>query len=52
MQKLTDFEQVLDFGAARDGIPADKRGTRIVVDRNGDKAVDPTESDDTANALS
>ncbi|RMD42483.1 hypothetical protein DV735_g2668, partial [Chaetothyriales sp. CBS 134920] len=29
------FIEVLDFGAARDGIPAEKRGHRIVVDAQG-----------------
>ena len=27
--------QVLDFGAARDGVPASERGRRIVVDARG-----------------
>lgn len=27
--------QVLDFGAARDGVPESKRGHRIVVDPRG-----------------
>jgi F-box and WD-40 domain protein CDC4 len=44
--------QVLDFGAARDGIPDARRGMRIVVDRNGEEAIEHTESDDAANALS
>lgn len=26
---------MLDFGAARDGVPEDERGRRIVVDRSG-----------------
>lgn len=28
-------KQVLDFGAARDGVPKGKRGRRIVVDTEG-----------------
>ncbi|RMZ79976.1 hypothetical protein DV738_g2956, partial [Chaetothyriales sp. CBS 135597] len=35
---LSDLSGVLDFGAARDGIPADKRGRRIVVDAHGREA--------------
>jgi hypothetical protein len=31
----TNIIQVLDFGASRDGIPASKRGRRIVVDADG-----------------
>ncbi|RMZ77811.1 hypothetical protein DV737_g4168, partial [Chaetothyriales sp. CBS 132003] len=30
-----DGQKVLDFGAARDGIPEDRRGRRIVVDARG-----------------
>jgi F-box and WD-40 domain protein CDC4 len=26
---------VLDFGAARDGVPASKRGRRVIVDADG-----------------
>ena len=33
--------QVLDFGAARDGVPAHKRGKRIVVNVNGEEVSDP-----------
>lgn len=45
--------QVLDFGAARDGVPAEQRGTRIVVDRNGDEFIEHTEADQAAaNAIS
>lgn len=33
----TNLSQVLDFGAARDGVPIDKRGRRIVVDGNGEE---------------
>lgn len=29
--------QVLDFGAARDGVPEENRGRRIVVDVNGNE---------------
>lgn len=29
--------QVLDFGASRDRIPADRLGTRIVVDSTGEE---------------
>ncbi len=29
--------QVLDFGAARDGVPESKRGHRIVVDIDGNE---------------
>ncbi|EPS41939.1 hypothetical protein H072_4109 [Dactylellina haptotyla CBS 200.50] len=36
------FIEVLDFGAARDGIPEDQRGRRIVVNSKGVE-VDPTE---------
>jgi len=35
------YIEVLDFGAARDGIPEDKRGRRIVVNAEG-KEVDET----------
>lgn len=34
------MEQVLDFGAARDGVPESQRGHRIVVDVYGHEAVD------------
>lgn len=33
--------QVLDFGAARDGVPENQRGHRIVVDAYGQETVDP-----------
>ncbi|KAK6332716.1 SCF ubiquitin ligase complex subunit cdc4 [Orbilia brochopaga] len=36
------FIEVLDFGAARDGVPEDQRGRRIVVNSKGDE-VDPAE---------
>ena len=29
------FQQVLDFGASRDGVPGEKCGRRIVVDARG-----------------
>ena len=32
--------QVLDFGAARDGVPASDRGRRIVVDPKGKEIED------------
>lgn len=32
---IANSSQVLDFGAARDGIPETKRGRRIVVDAEG-----------------
>lgn len=32
--------QVLDFGAARDGVPESQRGHRIVVDVHGNEMVD------------
>ena len=35
--------QVLDFGAARDGVPESQRGHRIVVDAYGHEAVDEHE---------
>ncbi|EGE85354.2 hypothetical protein RJZ56_005308 [Blastomyces dermatitidis] len=37
--RLTYIE-VLDFGASRDRIPAERLGTRIVVDRNGKEVVE------------
>lgn len=33
--------QVLDFGAFRDGVPPSKRGRRIVVNAEGQEALDP-----------
>ena len=38
---LTPPSQVLDFGAARDGVPEYKRGRRIVVNANGKEVSDP-----------
>lgn len=32
--------QVLDFGASRDGVPADQRGRRIVVSSKGHEIAD------------
>ena len=40
----TDSFQVLDFGAARDGLPAHKRGRRIVVNGLGQEVSDPHDS--------
>lgn len=37
LMSLTDYPQVLDFGAARDGVPNVKRGRRIVVDNEGNE---------------
>lgn len=34
--------QVLDFGAARDGIPDTRRGRRVVVDARGNEIQEPT----------
>lgn len=44
------IHQVLDFGAARDGVPAEKRGRRIVVNIHGREIEDvevaaPTDPD-------
>lgn len=36
-------EQVLDFGASRDGVPPQKRGHRIVVDEEGREVHDPAD---------
>ncbi|KAL9594366.1 MAG: hypothetical protein Q9179_005429 [Wetmoreana sp. 5 TL-2023] len=35
------YIEVLDFGAARDGVPESQRGHRIVVDASGQETVDP-----------
>ncbi|KAI9770438.1 MAG: SCF ubiquitin ligase complex subunit cdc4 [Geoglossum simile] len=35
------YIEVLDFGAARDGVPEGKRGKRIVVDAQGHETSDP-----------
>ena len=37
---IANVGQVLDFGAARDGIPDSKRGHRIVVDAEGVETTD------------
>jgi F-box and WD-40 domain protein CDC4 len=42
------IEKVLDFGAARDGIPEEKRGRRIVVDTLGQEISDPEDEAITA----
>jgi F-box and WD-40 domain protein CDC4 len=42
--QLTIF-QVLDFGASRDGVPADQRGRRIVVNSKGHEIEDISEGD-------
>ncbi|KAF1998310.1 WD repeat-containing protein pop1 [Amniculicola lignicola CBS 123094] len=34
------YIEVLDFGAARDGVPPDQRGRRILVNRKGEEAED------------
>jgi F-box and WD-40 domain protein CDC4 len=40
------FSQVLDFGAARDGVPKEQRGIRQVVDQYGHETDDNTDSDE------
>lgn len=40
------MSQVLDFGAARDGVPANRRGIRNVVDENGMETEDLSDDDD------
>lgn len=47
------MSQVLDFGASRDGIPANQRGRRIVVDCRGHETedVDMTAPDPDAAAV-
>ncbi|KAF1911210.1 WD40-repeat-containing domain protein [Ampelomyces quisqualis] len=39
------YIEVLDFGASRDGVPADQRGRRIVVDLRGHEIEDVTDGD-------
>ncbi|KAI4924189.1 uncharacterized protein J4E92_007270 [Alternaria infectoria] len=39
------YIEVLDFGASRDGVPADQRGRRIVVNSKGHEIEDITEGD-------
>lgn len=34
------MDQVLDFGASRDGIPVNELGRRIVVNHNGEETTD------------
>ena len=41
MVPMLTLSQVLDFGAARDGVPAHKRGRRIVVNGMGEEVSDP-----------
>ncbi|KAH7396585.1 WD40-repeat-containing domain protein [Phaeosphaeria sp. MPI-PUGE-AT-0046c] len=41
------YIEVLDFGASRDGVPADQRGRRIVVNSRGHEIEDLTDSDPT-----
>ena len=45
-QLLTNFVQVLDFGAVRDGVPESERGRRIVVDVHGNEITDAEAADD------
>lgn len=45
-EELTNV-QVLDFGASRDGVPADHRGRRIVVNSKGHEIEDVTEGEPT-----
>ena len=48
------YIEVLDFGAARDGVPRERRGVRIEVDRFGDEIPPspmPSESNDVLMAL-
>ena len=35
------IEQVLDFGACRDGVAESKRGRRTLVDADGREVLDP-----------
>lgn len=42
--------QVLDFGASRDGVPADMRGVRVVVDKYGNE-ISRDELDDQDDSL-
>ena len=39
---------MLDFGAARDGVPDHKRGRRIVVNTEGQEVSDPHDPHDLA----
>ena len=40
MTIILTVSQVLDFGASRDGVPADQRGRRIVVNTKGQENED------------
>ncbi|KAK0877546.1 SCF ubiquitin ligase complex subunit cdc4 [Friedmanniomyces endolithicus] len=49
------YIEVLDFGASRDGVPADQRGRRIFVDCRGHETVEveanqPVDADAAAGA--
>lgn len=48
LEDETNKLQVLDFGAARDGIPENKRGHRIVVDPRGREIEDVEAQAETA----
>jgi F-box and WD-40 domain protein CDC4 len=39
------LRQVLDFGASRDGVPAEQRGRRIVVNSKGHEIEDVTDAE-------
>ena len=39
------MQQVLDFGASRDGVPAEQRGRRIVVNSKGHEIEDVTDAE-------
>ena len=39
------LRQVLDFGASRDGVPAEQRGRRIVVNSKGHEIEDVTDTE-------
>lgn len=43
---LISLLQVLDFGAARDGVAKEQRGARTVVDQFGREIEDVTDTDD------
>ncbi|MCJ1314580.1 SCF ubiquitin ligase complex subunit cdc4 [Agyrium rufum] len=45
------YVEVLDFGAARDGVPANKRGKRIVVNANGLEVLDLNDLNDGREAV-
>ncbi|KAF2841957.1 WD40 repeat-like protein [Patellaria atrata CBS 101060] len=48
-RKSLTYIEVLDFGAARDGIPASRRGRRIVVDSKGRETEDEDDVIDVEN---